>query len=111
MTMAKRYFLPRTVLGKWGVVLFGVALLTILVSMAFAYLATGSSDSAAYNVLGVLAPLFLLITLAGIVVSWLAILWKKERGIFSIVLTIIVTAAALFTFVAEVIEVTTMVNG
>lgn len=102
--MTNRPKLPTTKLGQWGLLSFGVALIFVVLSMFLAFVATVTGDNSLYNVLGFIGPVFVVFTTLGLVLSWLAILWKKDRVLLLVIVTIIVSAAAAITIVGEIIE-------
>lgn len=109
--MAKRPALPQTKLGQWALLTLGTALVLGMVTMGSAFSAMQLQDNVAYNFLGYTAPVFLLLTVVGVVLSWLAVFLKKDRSLVLLIIAIVVTAAALFTLVAEIIEANMMANG
>lgn len=102
--MAGKHIMPMTKLGKWGFWLVVAAAGLVLLSMATALLGQNAEENTAMNVLGVLAPAFVSVSVAGIVVSWIAIFRGKDRGILLIIFASVLTAIALFFAVGEVIE-------
>ena len=68
------------------------------------FVATVTGDNSLYNVLGFIGPVFVVFTILGLVLSRLAILWKKDRVLLLVIVTIIVSAAAAITIVGEIID-------
>lgn len=108
--MSSKHIMPKSTLGKWGLwVLVAAALLVV----STAILALSTQDSRipqAQNLLWVMGPLFIALSLAGIVISWIAVFKKKDHAIFLIIFAAIYTALSVFIFVGEVLEAIMMNN-
>lgn len=102
--MSKYKLLSTTKLGAWGFWLIIAAGVLVLLSMLTALLLTNPEANTAYNILGPFIPVFVVVTLAAIVVSWIAILKGKDRGVLLIIFASVITVIALFSFIAEIAE-------
>lgn len=102
--MSQRHIMPMTKLGKWGFGLIITALVLVALSMLTALLLRNDDANTAYNLLGMLGPAFILVTVVAIVISWIAIIRGKDRGVLLIIFASVITAIALFFGVGEIIE-------
>ncbi len=102
--------MPSTRLGKWG---FWIIIAATALVITTAVLAMATQDNRvpqAQNLLWVMGPLFIALTVAGIVLSWIAVFRKKDHAILLIIFASVYTALSLFIFVGEVIEAIMMSN-
>jgi lysylphosphatidylglycerol synthetase-like protein (DUF2156 family) len=102
--MAHKKLLPQTRLGKWGFGLIILAMILVVISMLTAQLLRDPEHQTAYNVLGILAPVFILVTLVALVLSWMAIIRAKDRGLLLIVFASVLSIITLFFAVGEILE-------
>lgn len=96
--------MPSTKLGRWGFGLIITAAGLVALSMITALFLSNPAAGTAYNVLGILAPVFILVSLVALVLSWIAILKHKDRGLLLIIFASVLTALCLFFFIGEVAE-------
>lgn len=96
--------MPSTKLGRWGFGLIITAAVLVALSMITALFLSDPSAGTAYNILGPLVPMFIIVSLVAVVLSWIAILKGKDRGLLLIILTTVLTALCLYFFIGEVAE-------
>lgn len=108
--MSTGHIMPMTKLGKWGFGLILTAVVLVAASMLIALSLRSEDENTAYNLLGMLGPAFILVAFAAIVISWIAILKFKDRGILLIICASVLTALALFFGVGEIVE-AIMISG
>jgi hypothetical protein len=97
--------MPMTKLGRWGLSLICVAAVLVIISMLTARFLSSSEENTAYNVLGVLAPVFIFVTIAALIFSWIAIIRDKDRGMLLVIFACLLSIITLFAFVGEVAEI------
>ena len=102
--MSRKKIMPTTKLGRWGFSLICAAAALVIISMFASRLLSSTVANTAYNVLGVLAPVFIAVTIAALIISWIAIFKGKDRGFLLIILTSILSVITLIIFVGEVAE-------
>lgn len=102
--MADIKFMPKTKLGLWGFWLIIAAMILVVLSMLTALFLRDSENQTAYNVLGVLVPVFIPVTLVALVVSWIAIIRGRDRGIFLIIFTSVLSVITVFIAAGEIVE-------
>ena len=102
--MSRKHIMPMTKLGKWGFGLICLAVALVILSMLTARLLSSPEANTAYNLLGIFAPAFIAVTIAALIVSWIAILKGKDRGVLLIIFPSVLTLITLIVFVGEVAE-------
>lgn len=105
----RKSVIPVSKLGRSGLITLLAALVLLVVTLTSS-IVMRSGENQVTNFLGVTAPLFLLATLVGVVLSWIAIA-KRDGARLLVVVTIVATAGIVFTLISEVIEALTMGNG
>ena len=104
--MSRMRLMPMTKLGIWGFGLICGAAVLVIISMLTARLLSSPEENTAYNALGVFAPVFIFVTIAALILSWIAILKDKDRGMLLLFLTCILSIITLIAFAGEVAEIT-----
>jgi vacuolar-type H+-ATPase subunit I/STV1 len=99
--MVRGKFLPTSRLGGWGALILVISLVVGVLSVGISFFLRSSEPVQAPNVLGPLVPFFLLLTVMGIVVSWIAVAKKKDRSILLITVTTVATLGMLFVVLNE----------
>ena len=103
----KRPVLPTTRLGKVAAVTLLVAIILQVAGTAASFLVRIEPENNAPNPLGLLIPAFLLATLVGAILSWIAIA-RKDRSRLLLIVAIIASVGFLLVFLFEAIEAISM---
>lgn len=105
--MNNKPVLPTTKTGKAAVITLLIALILMIAGTATSFIVRMDAEDQAINPFGLLIPAFLLATLIGVVLSWIAVV-RKDRSRLLLTVAIVATTGILLVIVFETIEATTM---
>lgn len=105
--MSHKPVLPTTKLGKSAAITLLVAILLLTAGTSSSFIVRADDENAAPNPLGLLVPGFLLATLVGVILSWIAIA-KKDHSRLLLIVAIIASAGFLLVILFETIEAISM---
>lgn len=105
--MNNKPVLPTTKTGKAAVITLLIALILMVAGTASSFIVRMDAENQAINPFGLLVPAFLLATLIGVILSWIAVA-KKDRSRLLLIVAIVATAGILLVIVFETIEAATI---
>lgn len=105
--MNNKPVLPTTKTGKAAVITLLVAFLLMVAGTASSFIVRVDSENEAINPFGLLVPAFLLATVVGVALSWIAIA-RKDRARLLLIVAIVATAGIVLVIVFETIEAISM---
>ena len=105
--MNNKSVLPTTKMGKAAVITLLIALILMMAGTASSFIVRMDAENQAINPFGLLVPAFLLATLVGVVLSWIAIA-RNDSSRLLLIVAITASVGILLVIVFESIEAATM---